>query len=74
VLDLTVRQKEFLEYIVKFKQEYGYSPTYRQLGMGMGVTARAALDTVEVLNKKGFTHSSAKVSRSIVVLKLPEGI
>jgi hypothetical protein len=40
----------------------------------MGVTARAALDTVEVLNKKGYTHSSAKVSRSIVVLKLPEGI
>lgn len=74
MLDLTERQKDYLEFIIDFKQDFGYSPTYRQLGVGMGVTARAALDTVEVLNKKGYTHSSAKVSRSIVVLKLPEGI
>ena len=74
MLDLTERQKDYLEFIIDFKQKHGYSPTYNELGNGMGVTARAALDTVEVLNKKGYTHSSAKVSRSIVVLKLPEGI
>jgi repressor LexA len=73
VLDLTERQKDYLEFIIDFKQKHGYSPTYNELGDGMGVNSSAALDTVRVLNKKGYIHSSSNISRSIVVLKLPEG-
>jgi SOS-response transcriptional repressor LexA len=67
---ITKRQKDFLDYIIKFKKENGYSPTLRELGLGTGVSHCAALSNVKALVKKGFIHYSSNISRSIVILKL----
>lgn len=67
---ITERQKDFLDYIIKFKEKNGYSPTFRELGYAAGVSHCAALANVKALVKKGFIHYSSNISRSIVVLKL----
>ena len=36
---LTKRQKETLEFIIKFKEKTGYMPTIREIGKGMGVSS-----------------------------------
>ena len=69
---LTPKQKHCLETIIKFKSEKGYSPTLRELGLMLGMSPAGAVGHVVALVKKGYIHYSSNVSRSIVILKLPE--
>lgn len=70
--ELTDRQAEILNYIIRYKEDHGMSPTIREIGDGNGITVKGASDHVQALIRKGYLSSREKLSRSIVVLKLPE--
>jgi repressor LexA len=69
--ELTDRQAEILKYIIRYKEDHGMSPTIREIGDGNGITVKGASDHVQALIKKGYISTRDKLSRSIVVLKLP---
>jgi DNA-binding MarR family transcriptional regulator len=69
--ELTDRQAEILKYIIRYKEDHGMSPTIREIGDGTGITVKGASDHVQALIKKGYISTRDKLSRSIVVLKLP---
>ena len=50
---LTGKQKEVLEYIERYGQEQGMSPTINEISSGMGITAATAFCHVKALQKKG---------------------
>jgi len=68
----TDRQIEILKFIIRFKEDNGMSPTIREIGDNNGITIGAANDHVQALIRKGYLSSREKLSRSLIVLKLPE--
>ena len=73
IMEITLRQLDFLEIIIEYKEKKGYSPTLRELGDLAGVTHNAALSNVQALARKGYLHYSSNVARSIVIIKMPDG-
>ena len=71
-LKATDRQIEILQFIIKYKEEQGMSPTIREIGDGTGITVKGASDHVQALIRKGYLSSREKLSRSLIVLRLPE--
>ena len=60
---LTKRQKEVLDFVARFVQENGYSPSYEEIARGLNLASLAtvhkhiaALDTKNYL-KRGFNRS-----------------
>lgn len=74
MIEITERQKDVLKFIIKYKQENGFSPTFRDIESGMNINVKAARDHVVALRNKNYLKFSENKSRSIVVLKMPEGI
>lgn len=70
--ELTDRQAEILKYIIRYKEDHGMSPSFREIAEGNGITVKGASDHVQALIRKGYLSSREKLSRSIVVLRLPE--
>jgi SOS-response transcriptional repressor LexA len=46
---ITPRQREFLEFIATYEKLHGYSPTFREISIGMDVASKG---TVSVMVKK----------------------
>ena len=63
---LTGKQKEVLEYIERYGQEQGMSPTINEISSGMGITAATAFCHVKALQKKGALNRTSK-ARSISI-------
>ena len=63
---LTGKQKEVLEYIERYGQEQGMSPTINEISSGMGITAATACCHVKALQKKGALNRTSK-ARSISI-------
>lgn len=72
--EATDRQADVLKFIIDYRKEFGYSPTFRDIAIGMKITVKGAYDHVELLQKKGFVICDKNRSRSLRVLKLPEGM
>jgi SOS-response transcriptional repressor LexA len=70
----TDRQIVILNYIIKYKQDHGRSPSFREIADANGINGKGAFDHVEALVKKGYLETTPKISRSIVVLRLPEAV
>ena len=67
--DLTARQKEVLDVIIRFREERGYPPTVRELAGAMGFSSpRGATKHLEVLERKGWIKRTSGVSRGIEVV------
>lgn len=63
---LTKKQKHLLDFIRQFEQEFGYSPTYREIMDGLHYTSVATVaQHVENLLAKGFLHKGNNEARSI---------
>ena len=63
---LTRRQKEVLDYIVKFVEGNGYSPSYEEIAGGMGLASLATVHKhVAALETKSYLHRGFNQSRSI---------
>lgn len=67
--DLTTRQKEVLEAIIRHRDEHGYPPTVRELAWMLGVSSpRGISKHLEALERKGRIRRSSGTSRGIEVL------
>ena len=70
---LTKRQKEIYDFIADFVQRNGYSPSFEEIGEGMGLSSLATVHKhISNLEKKGLLKRGYNKSRSIDVLP-PKG-
>lgn len=70
---LTKRQKEIYDYIAGFVQRNGYSPSFEEIGEGMGLSSLATVHKhISNLEKKGLLKRGYNKSRSIDILP-PKG-
>ena len=72
---LTRRQKQVLDYIVKFIDRHGYSPSFEEIADGLKLTSLATVHKhLQTLEKKGFIRRGYNRSRSIEVTQLPRPV
>jgi len=70
---LTRRQKEVYDFLARFVEEHGYSPSFEEIGEGLGLSSLATVHKhVSNLEQKGLLKRDYNRSRSIDVLK-PRG-
>ncbi len=63
---LTARQREIFDYLVKFTEENGYQPSYREIGQHFGIkSTRAVSDLIEALQRKGYLEKDPSRARSV---------
>ncbi len=66
---LTKRQRQMYDFIAGFVQKNGYSPSFQEIGEGMGLSSLATVHKhVSNLEKKGLLKRDYNRSRSIDVL------
>ncbi len=70
---LTRRQKQVYDFLVRFVEEHGYSPSFEEIGDGLGLSSLATVHKhVSNLEQKGLLKRDYNRSRSIDLLK-PRG-
>jgi repressor LexA len=70
---LTRRQRQVYEFLVRFVDEHGYSPSFEEIGEGLGLSSLATVHKhVSNLESKGLLKRDYNRSRSIDLLK-PRG-
>ena len=70
---LTRRQKQVYDFLAGFVEEHGYSPSFEEIGEGLGLSSLATVHKhVSNLEQKGLLKRDYNRSRSIDVLK-PRG-
>jgi repressor LexA len=70
---LTRRQKEVYDFLAGFVEEHGYSPSFEEIGEGLGLSSLATVHKhVSNLEQKGLLKRDYNRSRSIDLLK-PRG-
>ncbi len=70
---LTRRQREVYDYISEFVQKHGYSPSFEEIGSGLGLSSLATVHKhITNLEKKGLLKRDYNRSRSIDLLP-PKG-
>jgi len=70
---LTKKQKKILEYILKFAEDNGYPPTFKEIAEKFAITIGTIQDHIIALRKKGFIDKRAEKARSFIVVKTAEG-
>ena len=70
---LTRRQKQVYDFLARFVEEHGYSPSFEEIGEGLGLSSLATVHKhVSNLEQKGLLKRDYNRSRSIDLLK-PRG-
>jgi repressor LexA len=70
---LTRRQKQVYDFLAHFVEEHGYSPSFEEIGDGLGLSSLATVHKhVSNLEEKGLLKRDYNRSRSIDILK-PRG-
>src|SRR5262252_7675741 len=68
---LTKRQRQVYDYIAEFVQKNGYSPSFEEIGEGMGLSSLATVHKhISNLEKKGLLRRDYNRSRSLDVLPI----
>lgn len=68
--ELTDRQKEILQFILRTSEERGYPPTIREIGEEMEIRSTNGVnDHLKALERKGFLTRGEQQSRSLVPTK-----
>ncbi len=70
--DLTPRQRNIFEFLIKFIKKQGYPPTVREIGEHFGFLWPAASGHLRALEKKGFIRLNPLRSRGIEVKGIKE--
>jgi repressor LexA len=66
---ITKRQREIYDFLYEFVQKNGYSPSFEEIGQGMGLSSLATVHKhISNLEKKGLLKRDYNRSRSIDVL------
>lgn len=69
MISLTARQQDALRFIARFQAEKGYSPSRREIGAALGLTALASIHRLIMgLVDRGAVRILAKRTRAIEVL------
>jgi len=72
---LTRRQKQVLDYLVRFINRNGYSPSFEEIGEGLGLSSLATVHKhMQTLEKKGFIRRGYNQSRSVEVVAVPGSV
>ncbi len=72
---LTRRQKQVLDFLGKFINRKGYSPSFEEIGKSLGLSSLATVHKhLETLEKKGFIRRGYNQSRSIDVVAVPGSV
>lgn len=65
-MTLTKRQSEILNFVKSFMKDYDYSPSYREIAEGMGLSSPATVHQhLQTLKSKGYLDLSSDTSRGI---------
>ncbi|MGH9358160.1 MAG: transcriptional repressor LexA [Terriglobia bacterium] len=68
---LTRRQKQVLDFLAKFINHHGYSPSFEEIGESLGLSSLATVHKhVQNLERKGFIRRGYNQSRSIDVIAM----
>lgn len=69
---LSERHRKIMDFLDRFQDQSGYSPSIRQIGDSIGVKSTSLIDYyLNQLQQMGFIERDEHVSRSIRVLKTP---
>ena len=72
---LTRRQKQVFDFLVGFINRRGYSPSFEEIGAGLGVSSLATVHKhLETLERKGFIRRGYNQSRSLEVVAIPASV
>lgn len=70
---LTEREKDILIYILNFRNDYGYSPSFREIGQGVYLNSLNGIkEYIDRLEQKGYLKYKRHTPRSITINKPPE--
>jgi len=68
---ITRRQKEVYDFLQRFIEEHGYSPSFEEIGAGLGLSSPATVHKhLNNLQEKGLLKRAYNRSRSIDVVKI----
>ncbi len=66
---MTKRQKQVFDFILKFWEEHGYSPSYEDIAKGVGIASKSNIHRlVYSLVNRGFLKNQPNKSRSLLVV------
>lgn len=68
--ELTERQKETLDFINNYINNYGYSPSLNDVAKGIYASKPVAKKHLDALEIKGFIKHTPHIARSIVINKI----
>src|SRR5208283_3262181 len=72
---LTRRQKQVFDFLVNFINGHSYSPSFEEIGTGLGLSSLATVHKhMQTLEKKGFIRRSYNQSRSVEVIAVPGSV
>jgi repressor LexA len=72
---LTRRQKQVFDFLVEFINRNGYSPSFEEIGGGLGLSSLATVHKhMQTLEKKGFIRRGYNQSRSVEVVAVPGSV
>lgn len=73
VENLTDREEEVYNFIIKYTDRYGYSPTLREIGEALYISGTNAVHRyILSLKEKGYISYVPKKSRTLVILNRPK--
>ena len=68
---ITRRQREVYDFLQNFMEEHGYSPSFEEIGAGLGLSSLATVHKhINNLQEKGLLKRDYNRSRSIDVVKI----
>ncbi|MGD0222132.1 MAG: transcriptional repressor LexA [Terriglobia bacterium] len=72
---LTRRQKQVFDFLVNFINSHSYSPSFEEIGAGLGLSSLATVHKhMQTLEKKGFIRRGYNQSRSVEVVAIPASV
>ncbi len=72
---LTRRQKQVLDFLQKFIDRNGYSPSFEEIAAGLGLRSLATVHKhLQTLEKKGHIRRGYNQSRSLEIIALPQPV
>lgn len=75
LMALTRRQKQVFDFLVSFINRQGYSPSFEEIGEGLGLSSLATVHKhMQTLEKKGFIRRGYNQSRSVEVVAIPGSV
>lgn len=72
-MELNGKQREILEFMVKYQEEKGYPPAVREIGTAVGLSSTSTVHGhLSRLEAKGYIRRDPSKPRAIEIVKVPE--